>query len=145
MIPIMILAASASPARSLSKKVFFMNRSHEMAFGVEGIVEAWLPKEIWQEVVNHSKISLVALACVNKEFERLTKNYRPEGCFGKVQWLSFKGDPGDEPYLPLKMIQDFDSSKQMLTFIPASLNGIYLSLSSIDKFASKLKRHNNQL
>ncbi len=116
-----------------------MNRSHEIAFGVEGIVEAWLPKEIWQEVVSHSKNSLVALGCVNKQLETFTKNYRPERCFGKVQWLSYNGDPGDEPYLPLKMIQDFDASKQLLTFIPKTLNGKPLTLSSIDEFVSKKK------
>lgn len=117
-----------------------MNCSLEMAFPVLEVFDTWLPKEVWQKVVDHSKISLIPLAFVSKQFESLTKNYRPEGCFGKVQWLQYGGDPGIEPPIPLKMILRFDPSKQMLTLIPESINGEPLNLSSIDQFVSKLKK-----
>lgn len=117
-----------------------MNCSLEMAFHVSDITETWLPKEVWQKVVNLSKISLVPLACVSKQFESITNNYRPEGCFGKIQWLQYGGDPGIEPKIPLKMILNFDARKQMLTFIPESINGKPLTLSSIDRFVSNIKK-----
>jgi len=41
--------------------------------------------------------------------------------------------------IPLKMIQDFDSSKWMLTWIPETINGQELTLSSMDRFVSDFK------
>lgn len=114
-----------------------MNRSYEMAFPI--VFDTWLPDEIWQEIVTLNNYNSIVLACVNKQFESWIKNYRPEGCFGKVQWLHYGGDPGIEPAIPPKMIQDFDASKQMLTLIPETLNGEALTLSSIDAFVSKCK------
>lgn len=101
------------------------------------------PADIWKEFIARSKHSLVALSCVSKQLETLAKNfaatYRPEGCFGKVQWLSFKGDPSEETFLPLKMIQDFDPKHQLLTFIPETLNNEPLTLTWIDCFVCKSK------
>ena len=118
-----------------------MNRSYDTAF--PDIVDFWLPDEACFEIVKLSNSNLLALSCVNKQFEKLTndyaKSYRPEGCFGKAEWISYGGNPGDEPYLPLKMIQDFDSSKYMLTFIPETINGEELTLSSFDRFVSDYK------
>lgn len=118
-----------------------MNRSYDMAFSI--VEENYLADDIWYEVITHSKHSLVALACVNKQLEILAKNfavtYRPEGCFGKIQWLSFNGDPGDESFLPLKMIQDFDPKHQMLTFIPKTINNEPLTLTAIDCLVCKCK------
>ena len=120
-----------------------MIRAHNMAFPVEMCCPLEDYDDILYEVLKYSKLSLVAIACVNKQFNALTKkyaeNYRPEGCFGRVEWLSFGGDPGIEPHLPLKMIQDFDASKEMLTLIPESINDEPLTLSSIDAFISKHK------
>lgn len=101
--------------------------------------------DIFAEVLKHSKSSLVPLAGVTKQFNALThafaKNYRPEGCFGKAEWLSFNGDPGIEPplNLPLRIIQNFDPNKQILTFIPETINDIPLTLSSIDQFVNACK------
>lgn len=115
-----------------------------MAFPEDCGLMTWFPQEMWHEIITHSKHSLVALCCVSKQLEILTKAYakiyRPEGCFGKVQWVSFGGDPGDEPSLPLKMMQDFDPLHQMLTFIPATINNEDVTLSSIDRFVSKIKK-----
>ena len=102
-------------------------------------------EDIFAEVLKHSKSSLVTLACVTKQFNTLThafaKNYRPEVCFGRAEWLSFSGDPGIEPplNLPLRIIQNFDPDKQILTFIPETINNIPLTLSSIDRFVSVCK------
>lgn len=121
-----------------------MNRSYDMAFKVTEDIN--FPDEMWQEVISHSKHSLVLLSCVSKQFETLNKtfaeNYRLKYCFGKVQWLSFGGDPGDEPFLPLKMIQNFDPDHQILTFIPETINNEGLTLSSIDRFVSKIAKKN---
>lgn len=105
--------------------------------------DIYFPDDIWKEFIARSKHSLVALSCVSKQLETLTKDfaatYRPEGCFGKIQWLSFGGDPGDESFLPLKMIQDFDPKHQMLTFIPKTINNEPLTLTAIDCLVCKCK------
>ncbi len=103
----------------------------------------FFPQDVWNEVLKHSKPDLVALSVLSQSLNKLTndyaKSYRPEGCFGKAEWISYGGNPGAEPYLPLKMIQDFDSSKWMLTFIPETINGEELTLSSFDRFVSDYK------
>lgn len=120
-----------------------MNRTYDAAFNVANVVNTWLPEEIWQEVTEYSHSNLINLSLVNKEFEALIKkyaeNHRVKYCFGKVQWLSFGGDPGIEPFLPLRMIQDFDHRHQMLTLIPETINNEMLTLRSIDAFVSKSK------
>ena len=103
-----------------------------------------LPQDVWNEVLKHSKSDLVALACASQSLNELTKDYAknnlPAGRFGTKEWKGLGGDPGIEPVIPLKMYAIFDSSKQVLTFIPETINGEFLlTLSSIDRFVSDYK------
>lgn len=101
------------------------------------------PPEIFNEILKYSKSSFAPLACVKKQFEILIKDYvqhNPlKGYFGKKEWKNYVGDPGIVCPIPL-MFQDFDPLKQMLTFIPETINGALLTLSSIDAFVSKYKK-----
>jgi len=103
----------------------------------------YLPQDIWNEVLQHSKSDLVALACASQSLNKLVKdyakNYLPADCFGVNEWKSFGADPMVAHPIPLKMIQDFDSLKWMLTWIPETINGQELTLSSIDRFVSDSK------
>lgn len=104
------------------------------------------PQDVWNEVLKHSKSDLVALACASQSLNELTNDYAknnlPAGRFGAKEWKSFGGDPGIEPAIPLKMYA-FDSSKWMLTFIPETINGEKLTLSSFDRFVSDYKNGKN--
>ncbi len=100
-------------------------------------------QDVFNKIMKYEKGGLVAFSCVSKILASMaiefSKTYRPEGCFGKAQWLSNNGKTEEEPFLPLKMIQEFAPSKYMLTFIPETINGIFLTLYSIDMFVRKLK------
>jgi len=102
-----------------------------------------LPQDIWNEVLKHSKSDLVALACASQSLNKLAhdyaKNNQPADCFGAKDWKHFGADVGVAHPIPLKMIQDFDSSKWMLTWIPETINGQELTLSSMDQFVSDFK------
>lgn len=102
-------------------------------------VKSLLPLEIWKEIVSYSKPHLTLVACVSKQFTILAKDYPLKGYFGEKEWKSYGGDPGVVFPIPVKMIQDFDPLKQLLTFIPEALNGDLLTLSRIDAFVSKRK------
>ena len=100
-----------------------------------------LPAEIWNEIISHGKSDLVALSCVTTQLNQLANDYakNPEGCFGEKEWKHFNGDPGIVFPIPLKMVQDFDPSKFILAFIPETLNGEPLTLTSFDEFIKILK------
>ena len=102
-----------------------------------------LPQDIWNEFVKHSKSDLVALACASQSLNKLVQDYAknnpPAECFGAKEWKSFGADVGVVLPVPLKMIQDFDSSKWMLTWIPETINEKELTLSSIDQYVSDSK------
>jgi len=93
--------------------------------------------------LKHGKSDLVALACasqlLNKLVQDYAKNNSPVDCFGDKDWKYFGADPSAAHPVPLKMIQVFDSSKWMLTWIPETINGKELTLSSIDHFVSDFK------
>jgi len=102
-----------------------------------------LPQDIWSEIVKHSKTDLVALACANQSLNKLAQDYAknnpPADCFGAKDWKYFGAEQTVAHPVPLKMIQDFDSSKWMLTWVPETINGKELTLSSIDQFVSDFK------
>jgi hypothetical protein len=102
-----------------------------------------LPQDIWNVVLKYSKSDLVALSCASQSLNKFVKDYAknivPADCFGAKEWMSFGADPMVALPVPLKMIQDFDSSKWMLTWIPETINGKELTLSSIDQFVSDSK------
>ena len=101
------------------------------------------PKDIWNEVLSKSHSDLVAISCVSQSLNEWTKVYAekitPEGCFGPTQWIKRKVDVKVVPKIPLKMIQDFDPLKWMLTLVLEEINGESLTLSSIDCFVSDCK------
>ncbi len=101
-----------------------------------------LPKDVCNEILKHSKSDFVALACVSQSLNHLTNDYAknnlPAGRFGAKEWKRFGADTGVESAIPLKMY-DFDSSKWLLTFIPETINGKPLTLSSFDRFVSDYK------
>ena len=103
-----------------------------------------LPEEMWKEIISYSKDSLTLLSCVDIQLNKLTEDYvknNPlQGLFGEKEWKHFNGDPGIVFPISLKMIQDFDASKYILTFIPETINGKPLTLTSIDEF---IKKYNN--
>ncbi len=69
----------------------------------------------------------------------MIETYEPEGCFGPAQWIKRKVDVKNVPKIPLKMIQDFDPSKWMLTLVLENINEQPLTLSSLDRFFSDCK------
>ena len=103
-----------------------------------------LPEDIWKEIISFSKDSLTLMSCVDIQLNKLIEDYvkkNPlQGLFGEKEWKYFNGDPGIVSPIPLKMYQDFDASKYMLTFIPETINGETLTLTCIDKF---IKKYNN--
>jgi len=109
-------------------------------FGTESF-----PQDAFNEIISCSKQSLVALSCINKQFNKLTNDYAknnlPESCFGEKEWKKYGADIGILPAISLKIIQDFDGSKFILTLIPETLNGEPLTLTSIDEFIKSLKKN----
>jgi len=103
-----------------------------------------LHADIWNEIISYRKQSLVALSCVNIQFNQLAKDYAknnlPESCFGEKEWKKYGADISIAPAISLKIIQDFDPSKFILTLIPETLNGKPLTLTSIDEFVKSLKK-----
>ena len=101
------------------------------------------PVELFNEILKYSKSNFVAISCATKQFDALIKdyatNYTPVGSFGKAEWLKHKADPGIVFPIPLKMIQDFDPTTEILTFIPRKLNNKRLTLTLFDKFVKKTK------
>jgi hypothetical protein len=105
------------------------------------------PLDVWNEVFKASKSNLVVLSCTSHLFNKLARDYSEnvfsKGCFGIKEWKLFGADMDEELAalfpIPLKMVQDFDLSKETLTFIPEILNGEPLILSSIDRFVSDFK------
>jgi hypothetical protein len=105
------------------------------------------PLDVWHEVFKASKLNLVVLSCTSHLFHKMARDYAEnvfaKGCFGIKEWRLF-GAEMDEDFaalfsIPLKMVQDFDPSKETLTFIPEIINGEPLTLSSIDRFVSDFK------
>lgn len=106
-----------------------------------------LPADLWGEIIfNHTKLELLIIASVSKQFKSLAndyaKNHPPKGCFGKAEWLRYGGDPGVVPQLPLHMYNRFNPYYEMLTLIPETINGELTTLSSIDRFFSYCKKTN---
>ena len=109
----------------------------------------WQTDDIVTEILSHSNSDFVALACVSKKFEKLTKQWAekhpPEGCIGKAEWLKYGADEKDLGEkvaffpIPLKLYQDCAKGSFLCTFIPETLNGVPLTLSSIDQFVSNRK------
>ncbi len=99
------------------------------------------PPELFNEILMYSKSNLLDLVCVSKKFQELTKkcflNYYPEGCFDRKDWLKYNVTVEEMPGIPLNMIQDFDASKFMLTFIPETLNGEIITFINFDQFLNK--------
>jgi len=85
----------------------------------------------------------VALACASQSLNKLVQDYAkdnpPADCFSAKDWKIFGADLMVAHPIPLKMIQDFDSHKWMLTWIPETINGKELTLSSFDQFVSDFK------
>jgi len=85
----------------------------------------------------------VALACASQSLNKLVQDYAkdnpPADCFSAKDWKIFGADLMVAHPIPLKMIQDFDSLKWMLTWIPETINGKELTLSSFDQFVSDFK------
>lgn len=101
------------------------------------------PLDLWKEIIMYSKPHLTHVACINRQFEKLAheyfENHPCKEFIGEKVWIKFGGDPGSVITVPVKMIQDFDATKQILTFIPETINNVPLTLSSFMIFLSDSK------
>lgn len=113
-------------------------------YGMALSAEVTFLDDNWIEIIKYSKSQLTLWACVNKHFEKMSREFlksNPNGdYFGTAEWIKYGADPGIEPLLPLKMFQDFDPSKEILTLIPEMINNEPLTLRSIDILVSKHKK-----
>ncbi len=100
------------------------------------------PIELFYHVIDFDKFNLIRITLINKKFNELAHAYvkenPPKDCFSVKEWKHYGVNPGIISPLPFQMFLKFDSSKEILTFIPETINDVELTLSSIDAFFSPL-------
>lgn len=98
------------------------------------------PLEVFYHVINLDKFNLIPLSLLNRKFNELAHAFvqdnLPLGCFGEKEWRQHGGNPGVVTHLPFQLFLNFDSSKEILTFIPETINDEELNLNTIDAFVS---------
>lgn len=98
------------------------------------------PLELFYHVINFDKFNLIPLSLLNRKFNELAHAFvqdnLPLKCFGEKEWRRYKGNPGVVTHLPFQLFLNFDSSKEILTFIPETINDEELNLNTIDAFVS---------
>lgn len=100
------------------------------------------PLELFYHVIDFDKFNLILISLLNRKFKELAhayvKEHPPKHCFGEKEWNLHKGNPGIETRIPFQMYLNFDPSKEILTFIPETINDVELTLTSLDSFVSSL-------
>jgi hypothetical protein len=101
-----------------------------------------LPQDLLREIISFVEPDFVLLACASKRLDEIVRktveNNIPQGCIGVEQWKKYGAVEIEKaPPIPLGFYPKLASKKYTCTYIPSTINGEHLNLSSFDQLMNR--------